>query len=59
VPDNATLDQLQGGERDWGIDMLLGRLERGDARVVPGLQHLGGERARLALADHQAGRRIG
>ncbi|HEX9100863.1 MAG TPA: hypothetical protein VF997_01600 [Polyangia bacterium] len=59
IPDNATLDQLHGGERDWAVDLLLGRLEQGDARVVPALQHLGGERAQLALADHQAGRRIG
>ena len=59
VPDNATLDQLSGGERDWGIDLLLGRLEQGDARVVPALQHLGGERVKLALADHQAGKKIG
>jgi hypothetical protein len=59
IPDNATLDQLQGGERDWATDLLLGRLEQSDARVVPALQHLGGERVRLALGDHQAGRRIG
>jgi hypothetical protein len=59
VPDNATLDQLQGGERDWAIDLLLGRLEQNDARVIPALQHMGGERVRLALSDHQAGRRIG
>ncbi|HEY2743085.1 MAG TPA: HEAT repeat domain-containing protein, partial [Polyangia bacterium] len=38
IPPDATLDQLQGGERDWGIDMLLGRLERGEARVLPGVQ---------------------
>ena len=59
IPGNATLDQLQGGERDWGIDLMLGRLEQGDARVIPGLQHLGGDRVQQALADHQAGRKIG
>jgi hypothetical protein len=59
IPDDATLDQLQGGERDWAIDLLLGRLEQADARVIPALQHLGGERVKLALADHQASRRIG
>ena len=59
VPDNAILDQLQGGERAWAIDLMLGRLEQGDARVIAGLQHLGGERVKLALADHQSGHRIG
>ena len=59
IPDNATLDQLQGGERDWAVDLMLGRLEQGDARVVPGLNHLGGDRIQTALADYQAGRRIG
>lgn len=59
IPDDATLDQLQGGEHDWAIDLLLGRLEQNDARVIPALQHLDGDRVRLALADNQAGRRIG
>lgn len=59
IPDNTTLDQLTGGERDWGVDLLLGRLEQGDTRVIPGLQQLGGARVKLALADQQAGRRIG
>jgi hypothetical protein len=58
VPDNQALDTLSGGERDWAIDLLLGRLEADDRRVIPALTHLGGERVRLALADHQAGRRI-
>ncbi len=58
IPDNTMLDQLQGGERDWAADILLGRLEQGDTRVIPRLQHLGGARVQLALADHQAGRRI-
>ncbi len=55
VPGDTTLDQLQGGERLWAIDLLVARLEQGDARVIPALQHLGGERPLLALADHAAG----
>jgi hypothetical protein len=59
IPANTVLDQLQGGERAWATDILIGRLEQKDQRVVPALQHLGGERVKLALADNQANKRIG
>jgi hypothetical protein len=58
VPDNAAIDGLQGPERVWAADLLLKRLEQSDARVVPALLLIGGERARLAMADYQANRRI-
>jgi len=62
MPTKATLDELQGGECDWAIDLLLGRLEQNDMRVIPLLQHLGGDRncrINAALGDHAAGRRVG
>lgn len=58
VPDVTTIDKLQGGERVWAIDLLIARLEQKDTRVIPLLQHLGGERIQLALDDHNAGRWI-
>lgn len=58
LPTTATLDKLQGGERDWALDLLLGRLEQNDARVIPLLQHLGGNRVLAALSDYNAGRRV-
>jgi hypothetical protein len=58
VPDVAVIDKLQGGERLWAIDLLIARLEQNDARVIPLLERLGGERIQLALDDHRAGRWI-
>ena len=57
-PSMSTIDQLRGGERVWAIDLLLARLEQKDTRVIPLLEHLGGERIQLALDDHRKGRWI-
>ena len=54
--DDDTLTSLSGGDRRFGIDIVLGALERGEARAEKALETLGGERAKLALADWRAGR---
>ena len=59
LPDRAAIARLQGPERVWAADLLLKRLEQSDERVIPALLEIGGERARLALADYQAHRFIG
>lgn len=57
VPHDA-LDAVTGGERDYATDVWIGRLEDGDSRAVAALKRLDTPRARLALADFQAGRKL-
>lgn len=56
---NATLDAgqlaiLQGGERDWAVDLLGKALERGEFRAVAALHAVGGARAQMVLDDARA-----
>ena len=53
--DDAALTALEGGERAWAVNLVMRSLERGEARAEKALETLGGERAKLALADWRAG----